>query len=47
MIKQHLSTAYHSQMNDQSKALNWIIEDYLRAYTSENQTVWAKLLSLA
>ena len=47
MIKQHLSTAYHFQMNDQNEALNQIIENYLRAYTSEDQTVWAKLLSLA
>ncbi len=34
-------------MNNQSEALNWIIENYLRTYTSEDQTVWAKLLSLA
>ena len=47
MIKWCLSTAYHSQTDDQSKALNWIIKNYLRAYTSENQTVWAKLFFLA
>ena len=47
MIKQCLSTAYHLQMNDQSKALNQIIKNYLRAYTSENQTMWAKLLFFA
>ena len=47
MIKQCLSTAYHSQTDDQSKALNQIIKNYLRAYTLKNQTVWAKLLSLA
>ena len=47
MIKWHFSITYHSQMNDQSEALNWIIENYLRAYTSENQTMWAKLLFLA
>ena len=27
--------------------MNQIIEDYLQIYTSEDQTVWAKLLSLA
>ena len=47
MIKQCLFIIYHFQMNSQSKALNWIIKNYLKAYTSENQTVWAKLLSLA
>src|SRR5205809_8112468 len=47
MIKQQLSITYHSQTDDQSEALNQIIKNYLRAYTSEDQTVWAKLLSLA
>ena len=46
MIKWHLSIAYHFQTDSQSEALNQIIENYLRAYTSEDQTVWAKLLSL-
>ena len=39
MIKQCFFTAYHSQMNDQNKALNQIIENYLRVYTLKNQTV--------
>ena len=47
MIKQWLSITYYSQTDSQSKALNQIIENYLRTYISENQTVWAKLLSLA
>jgi transposase InsO family protein len=47
IIKRRLSTAYHPQTDGQSEALNRIIEDYLRAYTSEDQTVWAKLLPLA
>ncbi len=38
--------AYHSQTDGQSEALNCIVEDYLRAYTSEDQTIWMKLLSL-
>ena len=46
MIKQHLSITYHSQTDDQNEALNQIIKNYLRAYISENQTVWAKLLFL-
>ena len=46
MIKWYFSITYHFKMNNQSKALNWIIKNYLRAYISEDQTVWAKLLSL-
>ena len=38
---------YHPQMDGQSEALNQIIKDYLRAYTSEDQIMWAKLLPLA
>ena len=37
IIKQWLSTAYHSQMNNQSEVLNWIIKDYLRVYTFKDQ----------
>src|SRR5947207_15011420 len=47
IIKWRLSTAYHPQTDGQSEALNQIIEDYLRAYSSDEQTVWAKLLPLA
>src|SRR5438045_7377891 len=47
IIKRHLSTAYHPQTDGQSEALNRIIEDYLRAYSADDQTVWAKLLPLA
>ena len=46
IIKHWLSTAYHPQTDGQSEALNQIVEDYLCAYTSEDQTVWAKLLPL-
>ena len=31
----------------QSEALNHIIEDYLKAYSSEDQTAWARLLPIA
>jgi hypothetical protein len=47
MVKRRLSTAYHPQTDGQSEALNRIIEDYLRAYTSEDPTAWARLLPLA
>src|SRR5438045_9108284 len=47
IIKRHLSTAYHPQTDGQSEALNQIIEDYLWAYTSDDQMVWTKLLPLA
>ena len=46
IIKQQLSIIYHFQTNDQSEVLNRIIENYLRAFTSENQIMWAKLLFL-
>ena len=39
MIKQHFFTAYHLQTDNQNEALNQIIENYLRAYISKNQTV--------
>ena len=42
-----MSTAYHPQTDGQSEALNRVVEDYLRAYTSEDPTAWARLLPLA
>ena len=47
IIKRRLSTATIFRTDGQSEALNRIIEDYLRAYTSDNQTAWARLLPLA
>ena len=47
IIKRRMSTAYHPQTDGQSEALNRIVEDYLRAYTSEDPTAWARLLPLA
>ena len=47
IIKRRLSTAYHPQTDGLSEVLNRIIEDYLRAYSSDDQTVWARLLPLA
>ena len=47
MIKRHMSTAYHLQTDGQSEVLNCIMEDYLHAYSAEDQTAWACLLPLA
>src|SRR5438045_6415200 len=47
IINRCLLTAYHPQTDGQSEALNRIIEDYLQAYSADDQTVWAKLLPLA
>jgi len=47
MIKWWFFIIYHSQTDNQSKTLNQIIKNYLKAYTSENQIIWAKLLFLA
>jgi hypothetical protein len=47
IIKRRMSTAYHPQTDGQSEALNRVIEDYLRAYTAEDPTVWVRLLPLA
>ena len=47
MIKRKMSTAYHPQTDGQSEALNRILEDYIRAYSAEDQTAWARLLPLA
>jgi hypothetical protein len=47
IIKRRMSTAHHPQTDGQSEALNRVIEDYLRSYTSEEPNAWARLLPLA
>jgi hypothetical protein len=42
-----LLTTYHLQTNGQSKALNWIVKDYLCAYCADEPTAWVNLLPLA
>ena len=45
-IKRRLSTAFHSQTNEQTKRQNQILKHYLRSYADAKQTKWANLLSL-
>ena len=45
-IKRRLSTAFHPQTDGQSEAINRIIEDYLRAYCSDNPGSWVGFLTL-
>jgi predicted transposase YbfD/YdcC len=46
-INHKMSTAYHSQMNEQSKQMNQTVETYLRHYVNRNQNNWVQLLSTA
>ncbi len=46
-IKHRLSTAFHSQMNEQIKCQNQTLKYYLQCYCNEEQSNWVKLLSLA
>ncbi len=39
-IKHKMSTAYHSQMNEQSKQMNQMVKMYLRHYVNKNQNNW-------
>jgi hypothetical protein len=47
-LETHLihSLAYHPQTYDQTKQVNQILEDMLRAYVMENQGCWDKHLPL-
>ncbi len=46
-IKCWLSTAFHSQMNEQIKCQNQTLKHYLQCYCNEEQSNWVKLLPLA
>ncbi len=41
-----MSTAYHSQINEQSKWMNQMVKTYLRHYVNKNQNNWVQLLSM-
>ena len=44
--KRRLSTAFHSQTNDQTKRQNQMLKHYLRVYCNYKQNNWSKLLSM-
>ena len=46
-IQQKLSTAFHPQMDGQTKALNKILEVYLHAYCNYRQDNWEEWLAYA
>ncbi len=46
-INHKMSTAYHSQTDEQSKQMNQTVETYLRHYVNRNQNNWVQLLSTA
>ncbi len=46
-IYHKLSTAYHSQMNEQMKRMNQTLKQYLRCYINYRQNDWIQLLSVA
>ncbi len=43
-IKHKMSTAYHSQTDEQSKQMNQMVKTYLRHYINKNQNNWVQLL---
>jgi len=46
-IHHKLSTAYHSQTNEQMKRMNQTLKQYLRCYINYRQNDWVQLLSIA
>ncbi len=46
-IHHKLSTAYHSQTNEQMKRMNQTLKQYLRCYINYRQNDWIQLLSVA
>ena len=45
--KLRMSSSYHPQMDEQTKVLNCILEQYLRAFVHDKPTHWHKFLALA
>ena len=43
-IKKKMSTAFHSQTDEQIERLNQTLKQYLRAYINEKQNNWVELL---
>ncbi len=46
-IHHKLSTAYHSQTDEQTKRMNQTLKQYLRCYINYRQNDWVQLLSVA
>lgn len=46
IIKRRLSTAFHPQTEGQTERQNQTVQEYLRAFCSENQASWAQLLPI-
>ncbi len=46
-INHKMLTAYHPQMNGQSKWMNQMVKTYLRHYVNRNQNYWVQLLLTA
>jgi len=46
-INHKVLMTYHSQINEQSKQMNQMVEMYLRHYVNRNQNNWVQLLSTA
>jgi len=46
-IKRRLSTAFHSQTDEQTERQNQTLKHYLQCYCNEEQSNWVKLLPLA
>src|SRR5260370_34274987 len=43
----HFTSGYHPEGDSQTKCINQVLEQYLRAYTNYQQDNWAALLLLA
>ena len=46
-IDLHFTSGYHPESNGQTERMNRTLNQYLRAFTNEQQTYWDTLLSFA